>query len=396
MTAKRVLKIANAVFAAIATIISLLIVTYAVIMIYENTRVQNQAFGTQTIQYKPEVVEDTVSVDELLKNISDAVGWVTIDETHIDYPVVQGEDDLYYAMRDVNKEPSLTGAIYLQSKNKPDFSDSYNLLYGHHMDNGAMFGDLTEYLEADYFFSHLKGTLITFDKVYDIDVISVIETDAYERAVYEITSLDWNGYERTILNNRNINVVNTNPIIKDADKFLVLSTCAGATTDGRVLLICKLTETDMEVEPVSTPAPTQIEIITGRTGDNAGHTWALLNLLCAAFTVLVLLPYLLREKDKKDKQKNEAAQAQDQQQKQQKKKNKTVRNGIIINVILAVVNIVKFNLFEDMSGTIVIYDNYTIWMIIVLGLAVLTEAVVTHRENKKDEEKDKGNTKIHV
>ena len=73
-----------------------------------------------------------------------------------------------------------------------------------------------------------------------------------------------------------------------------------------------------------------------------------------------------------------------------------MRNGIIINVILAVVNIVIFILFEDMRGTMVIYDNYTIWMIIVLGLAVLTEAVVTHRENKKDKEKDKGNTKIHV
>lgn len=396
MTAKRVLKIANAVFAAIATIISLLIVTYAVIMIYENTRVQNQAFGTQTIQYKPEVVEDTVSVDELLKNISDAVGWVTIDETHIDYPVVQGEDDLYYAMRDVNKEPSLTGAIYLQSKNKPDFSDSYNLLYGHHMDNGAMFGDLTEYLEADYFFSHLKGTLITFDKVYDIDVISVIETDAYERAVYEITSLDWNGYERTILNNRNINVVNTNPIIKDADKFLVLSTCAGATTDGRVLLICKLTETDMEVEPVSTPAPTQIEIITGRTGDDKGFTWALLNMLCAFLTILILLPYALRAKEKKDSQKNESKQEEKSQDNDQKqKKNKSVTIGIIINVILAVVNIVIFILFEDMRGVMVIYDNYTIWMIIVLGLAVLTEAWVTRREKKDDKDRE-GNRKIHV
>ena len=147
MTAKRVLKIANAVFAAIATIISLLIVTYAVIMIYENTRVQNQAYGTQTIQYKPEVVEETVSVDELLENIPDSVAWITLDDTHIDYPVVQGEDDLYYAMRDVNKQPSLTGAVYLQSRNKPDFSQSYNLLFGHHMDNGAMFGSLDKFKE---------------------------------------------------------------------------------------------------------------------------------------------------------------------------------------------------------------------------------------------------------
>ena len=64
-------------------------------------------------------------------------------------------------------------------------------------------------------------------------------------------------------------------------------------------------------------------------------------------------------------------------------------------MILAVVNIVIFILFEDMRGVMVIYDNYTIWMIIVLGLAVLTEAWVTRRE-KKDHKDREGNRKIHV
>ena len=114
-------------------------------------------------------------------------------------------------------------------------------------------------------------------------------------------------------------------------------------------------------------------------------------------TILVLLPYLLREKEKKDRQKeeNDPQKAQEQQQNQQKKKKKSALAGIIINVVLAVINIFIFILFEDMSGTMVIYDNYTIWMIIVLGLAVLTEGIATSRE-KKNEKDNKGNRKIHV
>ncbi len=70
-------------------------------------------------------------------------------------------------LRDI-KESSLTGAIYLAAGNAPDMSDSYNLIYGHHMDNGAMFGGLDRYRARSYFESHREGILVSQSAVYDL------------------------------------------------------------------------------------------------------------------------------------------------------------------------------------------------------------------------------------
>ena len=52
----------------------------------------------------------------------DVAGWITIDDTHIDYPVVQGKDDMEYINKDVYGEFSLSGSIFLSCMNKKDFS----------------------------------------------------------------------------------------------------------------------------------------------------------------------------------------------------------------------------------------------------------------------------------
>ena len=64
-----------------------------------------------------------------------------------------------YVNKDVQGEFAFSGAIFLDSQNKRDFSDSYNLLYGHHMEGGAMFGDVVEFRDKSYFDSHETGTL---------------------------------------------------------------------------------------------------------------------------------------------------------------------------------------------------------------------------------------------
>ncbi len=371
MAFSKTLKIANKVLSAVATITSVSIMAFSGYMIYENAYLQHRAFSSASIQYKPDLQEETVSIDELMSNIPDAVGWITMDETHIDYPVVHGKDDLFYASRDIYQQPSLTGAIYLQAKNAGDFAESYNLLYGHHMDNGAMFGDLTKYLDPGFFNSHLTGTLVTSKEVFDVEVISVIETDAYEDATYGITSMDWNGYTENILNNSNITVVHTNSAVTSADKFLVLSTCEGAATDGRILLICKLKETQKTVDPVVTQAPDQDDAgrVIVKTGDPGRYGgWALLNLCCLLLTVMTVIPYLLDMSDKK--------------------KEKTIRNyaGPLINIVLAIAALVLFITHENMKQPMIMKDKYTPWMLIILGIALVAEELFSRR--KKDDEEE--------
>ena len=123
------------------------------------------------LSYKPQPGEGAnPSLEDLMAINKDVAGWITIDDTHIDYPVVQGKDDMEYINKDVYGEFSLSGSIFLSCMNKKDFSDNYNLVYGHHMANGGMFGDVVSFTEKSYFDKHKTGELYLPDKTMHIDL----------------------------------------------------------------------------------------------------------------------------------------------------------------------------------------------------------------------------------
>ena len=99
--------------------------------------------------------EETVTVDFApLQAINpDIVAWLRIPGV-LEYPVVRGEDNSYYLNHTVQKTYNIAGSIFLDSQNAKDFSDSYHLLYGHHMDSGNMFGVLRNYQDIDFFQEH--------------------------------------------------------------------------------------------------------------------------------------------------------------------------------------------------------------------------------------------------
>lgn len=95
-----------------------------------------------------------VDFAELQKINPDVVGWIYGADTHINYPVVQGKDNNYYLHRMFTGEDNRAGSIFLDSTNNKDFSDVHSILYGHHMKNGAMFHDLMEYKNQEYYDKH--------------------------------------------------------------------------------------------------------------------------------------------------------------------------------------------------------------------------------------------------
>ena len=131
---------------------------------------------------KPEPGSPTLA--ELQAQNPDVCGWLTLDGTHIDYPVVQGADDLEYVNKAADGSFALSGAVFLSAANRADFSDAYNLIYGHHMENGAMFGDLTHFSESEYFADHTAGTLYAEGASYELQVFACVLTDAYDPVIY--------------------------------------------------------------------------------------------------------------------------------------------------------------------------------------------------------------------
>ena len=89
--------------------------------------------GQDLLKYKPNLgnpEEARLSLQELIALNPDVRAWITIDGTHIDYPMTQGKDDMEYVNKDAKGDFALSGAIFLSAQNKPDFSDPYMLTYG--------------------------------------------------------------------------------------------------------------------------------------------------------------------------------------------------------------------------------------------------------------------------
>ena len=197
------------------------------------------------LSYKPQPGEgENPSLEDLMAINKDVAGWITIDDTHIDYPVVQGKDDMEYINKDVYGDFALSGAIFLQSANQPDFSDPYNLIYGHHMSNGAMFGDVVEFADEEYFATHETGTLYLPEKTCSITFFACVETDAMDSQIYGyIGEPDTTGQMQQLLQYVQEHAVQYRDIgVTSQDSVIALSTCAESATNGRVVLFGKLQE----------------------------------------------------------------------------------------------------------------------------------------------------------
>lgn len=113
---------------------------------------------------------------EELKSINhDYKFWITLEDTKIDYPVVQGEDNNFYLSNDFYKENSISGTIFLDYKN--NLEDKNLILYGHNMRDGSMFAAINKFKEK-YFFDSGKIKIVTENEERSYEVFSVFVEDA--------------------------------------------------------------------------------------------------------------------------------------------------------------------------------------------------------------------------
>lgn len=165
---------------AILCLLLFLICLYAMI---DAVNVYLNANDKSVLKYKPQLGHGSEALGELS---DDAVAWLTIDNTSIDYPVMQGRNNDEYINKDPFGEFSLSGSIFLDSRNRADFSDPYSILYGHHMEHGAMFGSLDNFIKQEYFDQHRTGTLITTSgQDYTIRLFAACKADATEKTVFD-------------------------------------------------------------------------------------------------------------------------------------------------------------------------------------------------------------------
>ena len=228
-------------------LLAAVLILYSGYVLYDTFATERAASSNawDLLKFKPEIFEDyetPLSGSDLETINQDYRMWLTVYDTSIDYPVVQGKNDTYYAAVDIYGNPSLTGAIYLAAANSPNLSDSYNVIYGHHMDSGAMFGAL------DHMTGNETGVIVTKDAIYDVAFFAVVHTDAYENRIYSVGNrmddvLDFlrSGGEGGVGVGTKVIYFNEN-VAADAEKLVALSTCFDTSTSGRLVVIGKMTK----------------------------------------------------------------------------------------------------------------------------------------------------------
>ena len=160
------------------------------------------------------------------------VAWICFEDSGVDFPVLQGEDNFVYLNRDPYGEFSLSGSIFLDCRNAPDFSDPYSVIYGHHMEHGKMFGCLDRYLDRAFFEAHRTGTLVTGDAVWRCELFAVLHADGSDRILFRPEGRSAGQVRAYAEECAEIYVPPT-----AEGRVLALSTCHGDTYTSRLLLL---------------------------------------------------------------------------------------------------------------------------------------------------------------
>ena len=143
------------------------------------------AHDSSMLVYKPEL-NDVIDEERLISE--NQIGWITITDTDIDFPILQGEDNYEYLNKDPYGEFKLSGSIFLDYRNDPEFNDAYSIIYGHHMEHNAMFGSLDQYQEQSFFDTHRTGQITTKNAVFDLKIFAVCTVDDSDQTVFNPVS----------------------------------------------------------------------------------------------------------------------------------------------------------------------------------------------------------------
>lgn len=188
-----------------------------------------------------ETEEDNVNIENLYKINSDIIGWVKIEGTNIDYPVMQTKNSPnYYLRRNFYKEYSVMGTPYLAEQ--CDIQNSENLIiYGHHISNNKMFGELENYKQEDYYKEHQIIKFYSREEKAEYEIIAVFKTVAYTGfKYYNYCNLKSESEFIAFINKcYDLAFYDTGKKAEYGDKLICLSTCEYSQTNGRLVVLAR-------------------------------------------------------------------------------------------------------------------------------------------------------------
>lgn len=192
-----------------------------------------------------EIDEDKAKLDEInnlnLEN-EHVVGWIKINDSKIDYPILYSGDD-YYIYYNYKKEFTNDGSIYIDKHNS--LNDINLIIHGHNMSNGNMFHDLINYKDKSYYDDHEIIDFYTLTEHKKYEIISVFLSKVYDKdddvfkyyKFYgDLTIEEYNDY---INNIKDLSLYDSDVTVEYPTKLITLSTCEYSNENGRLVVVAK-------------------------------------------------------------------------------------------------------------------------------------------------------------
>lgn len=190
----------------------------------------------------PDVLEEYKTLYEKNKKL---IGWLKIDDTIIDYPVMQTSNNDYYLEHNFNQEYDRNGSLFLDCSCSVYPASTNLIIYGHHMKSGQMFGQLQKYAKESYGKKHSE---IHFDSIYEKATYQVMYV--FRSQVYKESDVIFKYYQFIDANSEEefqsymkemaeMSLYDTGVTASFGDRLLTLSTCDHSQEDGRFVVVAK-------------------------------------------------------------------------------------------------------------------------------------------------------------
>ena len=197
-------------------------------------------------QVTEEKTEKMLKLEELQKENNEIIGWLEIEGTNINYPVLQNSDNNFYLSHNYKKEKATGGSLFLDKDFDLVNGSSNYLIYGHRNTKGLMFEDLMKYAKEDFYKEHTKIQFTTNkeDSVYEI--MSVFYSRVYYKSeknvfryYYFVNANNEQEYNDFVNNAKKASIYDTGVNANYGDQLLTLSTCEYSQKDGRFVVVAK-------------------------------------------------------------------------------------------------------------------------------------------------------------
>ena len=236
----------------------LLIITFIVTIILLTTRLSNRNSAKNDEEFQQIATDDSkiqeniktdrmLKLEELQKENSDIIAWLQIEDSNINYPILQTTDNSYYMTHNYKKEYSIDGSLFLDKDYDWSIPSSNLLIYGHNnRGSKEMFVDLLKYKDEEFYNKHKTIRFTTNEEDAEYEIIAVFLSRVYYKSetnvfryYYFINANTEEEFNKYIEESKKASLYNIEATAKYGDQLLTLSTCEFSQEDGRFAVVAR-------------------------------------------------------------------------------------------------------------------------------------------------------------